>query len=156
MKAAATKTVRRPARKRVKREAGTAALKLAKGARTHHTPAFSGLSLGRIVLEVEQVPVASARTGMPGLIRDSAKSGRAFLIQNARNPAAASALLISPDVLRERLEQSRSVRTLSELLDALPFKRQGSPRLRAELPDDGLSKLRVVAGALPGRRRAQR
>ena len=150
------KTIRRPAQKRVRREPGTAALKLAKGARTRDTPTFPGISLGQIVLEVEQVPVASARTGMPGLIRASAKSGRAFLIQNARNPAAASALLISPDVLRARLERSRTVRTLRELLDALPFKRQGSPRLRAELPDDGLSKLKVIAGTVPGRRRAQR
>jgi len=150
------KTIRRPAQKRVKREPGTAALKLAKGARTHDAPTSPGISLGRIVLEVEQVPVATARTGMPGLIRASAKSGRAFLIQNARNPAAASALLISPDVLRARLARSRTVRTLGELLDALPFKRQGSPRLRAELRDDGLPKLEVVAGASPGRRRAQR
>lgn len=149
------KTIRRPAKKRVKRE-GTAALKLAKDTRTPDKLTFPGLDLGRIVLEVEQVPVASARTGMPGLIRASAKSGRAFLIHNAKNPAAASALLINPDILRARLERSRSVRTLGALLDALPFKRQGSPRLRAGLPEDGLSKLEVVASTLPGRRRAQR
>lgn len=149
------KTVRRSAQKRVKREPSAATLKLAKGARTE-TLIFPGLSLGRIVLEVEQVPVASARTGMPGLIRASAESGRAFLIQNAKNPAAASALLISPDVLRARLARSRSLRTLSELLDSLPFKRQDSPRLRAELPDDRLSELRVSAGASRGRRHAQR
>jgi hypothetical protein len=148
------KAVKRPAQKRVKRQATV--LKLARGARTQDKLTLPGLSLGRIVLDVEQVPVASARTGMPGLIRASAKSGRAFLIHNAKNPAAASALLISPDVLRERLEQSRAVRTLGELLDSLPFKRQGSPRLRAELPDDRLPELRVPAGALRGRRRAQR
>jgi hypothetical protein len=150
------KTVRRPAQKRVKREPGTATLKLAKSVRTRDTVTLPGLSLGRIVLEVEQVPVATARTGMPGLIRASAQSGRAFLIQNAKNPAAASALLISPDVLRERLEGSRSVRTLSELLDSLPFKRQGSPRLRAVLPDDRLSQLRISDRASRGRRHAQR
>ena len=150
------KTVRHPAQKRVKRASGTPALKLAKSARTRDTLTLPGLSLGRLVLEVEQVPVASARTGMPGLIRASAESGRAFLIQNARNPAAASALLISPDVLRERLERSRFVRTLGQLLDSLPFKRHGSPRLRAELPDGALSELKIPAGALRARRRAQR
>lgn len=150
------KTVRHSIQKRVKRKSGTATLKLAKTVRTHDTVILPGLSLGRIVLEVEQVPVASARTGMPGLIRASAESGRAFLIKNAKNPAAASALLISPAVLRERLERSRSVRTLTELLDSLPFKRQGSPRLRAELPDDQLSELTVIAGALRSRQHAQR
>ena len=150
------KTVRHSAQKRVKRESGNATLKLAKSVRTHAAVSLPGLSLGRIVLDVEQVPVASARTGMPGLIRASAESGRAFLIQNAKNPGAASALLINPDVLRKRLEWSRSVRTLSELLDSLPFKRQGSPRLRAELPDDRSPELMVPAGALRGRQHAQR
>jgi hypothetical protein len=148
------KTVRRPAQKRVKRASGAPAL--AKSVRTPDTVILLGLSLGPLALQVEQVPVASARTGMPGLIRASAESGRAFLIQNAKNPAAASALLISPDVLRARLEQSRVVRTLSELIGSLPFKRQGSPRLRARLPDDGVSELKVPAGALRSRRHAQR
>jgi hypothetical protein len=150
------KTIRHPARKRVKRQPGAPALQLAKDVRTRDTATSPGISLGRIVLEVEQVPVASARTGMPGLIRASARSGRAFLIHNARNPAAASALLINPDVLRERLERPRSVRTLSELLDALPFKRQGSPRLCAELPGGGLSELGVPAAASRDRRHARR
>lgn len=98
--------------------------------------AEESIALGTTWLEVEPVAVGSARTVMPRLIRDSA-SGRAFLIRNAKSPSAATALLINPEVLQERLIRSKPRRTLGQVLDALPFKRLGAPRLRVvDLPDD--------------------
>lgn len=132
--------------KHPKRDPVSGVPKLAKPAGNLDTITLYGLDFGPIVLNVEQVAVASARTGMPGLIRASAKSGRAFLIQNAKNPSAASALLINPGVLQQRLAQVRPARTLGQLLDSLPFKRRGAPRLTVELPDDVAPDLKV-----PGR-----
>jgi hypothetical protein len=98
--------------------------------------AEESIALGPVWLNVEPVAVGSARNVMPRLIRDSA-SGRAFLIRNAKSPAAASALLINPEVLQERLIKWRPRRTLGQVLDSLPFKRLGAPRVKTiELPDD--------------------
>lgn len=131
----------------VKRDPTTGVFVLPKSAGKHDTITFDCLNFRPLVLDVEQVAVALARTGMPGLIRASAKSGRAFLIQNAKNPSAASALLINPDVLKKRLAQLRPTRTLGQLLDSLPFQRRGSPRLTVELPDDDAPELRVQGRA---------
>ena len=149
------KTARRPALKQVRRESTRESKS---PARSQHTLTFRGLAMERLDLEVEQVSVASARTGMPGLIRESAQSGRAFLVKNAKNPAAASALLINPDVLRRRLERAQIARTLSDLLDSLPFGRLRKPRLRVEISDDRASELRVrttKAGAEKARDRSR-
>jgi hypothetical protein len=109
--------------------------------RTHVT--WHQLKLGSAVLDVEPIAVALARTGMPGLIRASAESGRAFLIRNEKNASAATALLINPAVLERRLMSARARRTLGELIDALPFKRRSAPRLKVRLPDDIAPTLRV-------------
>jgi hypothetical protein len=96
-------------------------------------------------LDVEPVAVGSARNVMPRLIRDSA-SGRAFLIRNAKSPTAASALLINPEVLQERLIKWKPRRTLGQVLDSLPFKRLGAPRVKTiDLPDDEAPTL-VIRG----------
>lgn len=108
------------------------------------------LKLGGVEIDVDFVPVGSARTEMPGLIRASAESGRAFLIRNARNPSAATALLVNPAVLARKLAAARPPRTLGDVIDALPFKRRGAPRLTVELPDDEAPDLRV-----PRRRRVR-
>lgn len=104
---------------------------------------FTGPGIDVIVLDVESVAIASARTEMPGLIRASAESGRAFLIQNARDPSAASALLISPEILQDRLAGGKTTRTLRTLIDSLPFGRHGAPRLTVNLPNDVAPVLRV-------------
>ena len=105
--------------------------------------AEESIALGPMWLDVETVAVGSARTVMPRLIRDSA-SGRAFLIRNAKSPAAASALLINPEVLQERLTKGKPRRTLGQVLDALPFKRLGAPRLSTiDLPDDEAPALAI-------------
>jgi len=142
-------------RRDAKREEPADALESTTTKDGHTTVILHGRAFGPVGLEVEQVPVAWARTGMPALMRASAKSGRAFLIQNAKNPSAASALLINPDVLRARLERLRSTRTLGQLLESLPFKRHGSPRLTVELPDDGVAGLRIPSALKVVGRRAK-
>jgi hypothetical protein len=103
------------------------------------------IALGPLWLDVEAVAVGSARNVMPQLIRDSA-TGRAFLIRNAKSPTAASALLINPEVLQERLIKWKPRRTLGQVLDSLPFKRLGAPRLKTiDLPDDEAPAL-VIRG----------
>lgn len=103
------------------------------------------IALGPLWLDVEAVAVGSARNVMPQLIRDSA-TGRAFLIRNAKSPTAASALLINPEVLQERLIKWKPRRTLGQVLDSLPFKRLGAPRLKTiDLPDDEAPSL-VIRG----------
>jgi hypothetical protein len=51
---------------------------------------------------VDEIGFGYARTEIPSLIRASAKTGCAFHLRNAKNPEAASALLVSPGAL-ERL-----------------------------------------------------
>ncbi len=111
--------------------------------RARDTLTFTGPGIDVVVLDVESVAIASARTEMPGLIRASAESGRAFLIQNARDPSAASALLISPEILQDRLAGGKPARTLRTLIDSLPFGRHGAPRLTVDLPDDAAPALQI-------------
>lgn len=103
---------------------------------------------GEMTLDVEPVAVASARNDMPALMRRSAETGRGFLIRNARNPAAATALLIDPEVLKRRIAEARPPRTLGQLVDGLPFRRLGANPLLdlPALPDDVLPDLEI-----PGR-----
>ena len=120
----------------------------------HKAPVHVGyqIKVGSVFVDVEQVAVGSARTEMPGLIRASAESGRAFLIHNARNASAATALLINPAVLEQRLSVTKPRRTLGDVIDALPFKRRGTPRLVASLPDDHPPTLRVPGRSPPAQR----
>ncbi|MDM0037236.1 hypothetical protein QTI33_34270 [Variovorax sp. J22P271] len=88
-------------------------------------------------MNVELLTVGSARICWARLIRESTKHGRAFLIQEATSAGAPCALLINPDVLNERLKQmTRPTRTGAQILESLPFKRRGSPRLTVEIEDD--------------------
>jgi hypothetical protein len=118
------------------------------------------LDIGGAALQVEQVAVGFARTRMPGLIRASAESGRVFLIENARSPSAASALLVNPEVLGRTIAAARLRRTLGDIVDALPFKRRGAPRLTIEMPDAEATVLRVpgqsASAAGPAERRGDR
>jgi hypothetical protein len=105
------------------------------------------ITLGLVSVDVERVSIASARTEMPGLIRASAETGRAFLIHNAKNASAAGALLINPAVLEQRLQAVVAPRTLGQLIDTLPFKRRGSRRVVVSRPDD-VAPTRRVPGQL--------
>ena len=101
------------------------------------------LRIGALTIEIQEVSVGHARAEMSNLIRDSAASGRAFLIRNARNTTAPSVLLVSPDVLSELLSKLDPRRTLGEIVESLPFQVTGVPRLRAGLPNNTRRKLRA-------------
>lgn len=109
---------------------------------------------GEVELEVDTVAVGAARNDMPGLMRRSAETGRAFLIKNAKTQGGPSALLVDEAVLRERVAQARPARTLGQIIDALPFRRLGkSPVLVADaLPFDGLPELQLpeIDSTAPG------
>lgn len=100
------------------------------------TKAVRVIHVGGLAVEVVQVPVASARNDMPTLMRASAEQGQAYLIHNAKNASAATALLINPDVLGNLMTVKAAPRTLGELINTLPFKRRGAPRLEVNMVDD--------------------
>lgn len=103
---------------------------------------FQHLVLGPVTFDARRVSVASARSDMPRLVR-ATSDGDVFLIYNAKNDDAPTAILVSPDVLRQQITSPRLRRNLRDLVDALPFKRRGAPRLRADLPDDEAPPLRL-------------
>lgn len=98
---------------------------------------------GTLEFDAESVAVAIARTNMPGMIRASADAGRIFIIENNRSATAPPTLLINPDVLQQHLAAARPRRTLGQLLEALPFKRRGAPRLTVAFADDEAPELQV-------------
>jgi len=105
-------------------------------------------AVGSVFLSAELLAVGSARICLARLIRESTRHGRAFLIQEATSAGAQSALLINPDVLNERLkDMTRPTRTGAQLLEKLPFKRRGSPRLSVETEDDVSPALTVKTRA---------
>ncbi len=96
-----------------------------------------------MTVEVDEIGVGCARTEIPSLIRASARTGRAFRIRNAKNPEAASALLVSPSALERLVFAPVRPRKLSEILDLLPFKHTGAQRVRASMADNLVRVLRV-------------
>lgn len=110
------------------------------------------IRLGAMTVEVDEVGVGYARTEIPSLIRESAKTGRAFHIRNAKNPDAASAVLLSVAALEKLVVAPVRQRTLGEVLDALPFKHAGAPRVRVAVPDNRVRALRapVVSDSVRG------
>lgn len=102
--------------------------------------------VGPVAIEVKFVQAGAARRHLPGLIRKSAQAGIGYLIHNARNPKAATALLIDPRVLQKRIEQARPSRTLAQVLERLPFRRPGGNSLLnvGPLPDDELPNLGIL------------
>ena len=101
------------------------------------------IRLGDMTVEVDEIGVGYARTEIPSLIRASARTGRAFHIRNAKNPEAASALLVSPGALERLVFTPVRRRKLSEVLDLLPFKHTGAERVHAVVPDNQVRVLRV-------------
>lgn len=124
-------------------ETGRFDVRVGAPSRARDTLTLTGPGIDVVVIDVESVAIASARTEMPGLIRASAESGRAFLIQNARDPSAASALLINPEILQDRLAGGKATRTLRALIDSLPFGQHGAARLTVDLPNDVASVLQI-------------
>ena len=94
------------------------------------------LELGGVSFKVSKVAVADTRRRMPSMIRAAGRGGVAYLIVNARSPAAETALLINPALLDRTILAGKSSRTLKEVIDSMPFKRIGSPLIDAAIPDD--------------------
>jgi len=94
-------------------------------------------------IEVAEIGVGSARAAIPNMMRTSAQTGRAYFIRNNKNPAAASALLVSPQALEKLLDAPVHRRTLGEVLDALPFRGVEAPRIRKDHTDNTMRTLRV-------------
>jgi hypothetical protein len=69
------------------------------------------IALGGAMLEVYEFGVGHARMEIPRLIRDSARTGRAFHIRNAKNPQAEGALLLSPQTLQRWVFRTVQQRT---------------------------------------------
>lgn len=105
--------------------------------------AHTTIQLGGLTIEVDQVGVRYARTEISRLIRTSAKIGRVFHIRNAKNPAAPTALLMSPEALEKLVFAPVRRRKLGEVLELLPFKQAGAPRLRVAVQDNAMRALRV-------------
>lgn len=101
------------------------------------------IQLGGLTIEVDEVGVRYARAEIPSLIRASAKTGRVFHIRNAKNPAAPTAPLVSPEALEKLVFAPVRRRTLGEVLKLLPFKHTGAPRLRVAESDNAMRALRV-------------
>ncbi len=108
------------------------------------------IRLGGMTVEVGEIGVGYARTEMPSLIRASARTGHAFHIRNAKNPEAASALLVSPGALEQLVFAPVRRRKLSEVVDLLPFKHTGAERLSAAIADNQARALRVPLSDVEG------
>lgn len=101
------------------------------------------IQLGGMTVEVDEIGVGYARTEIASLIRESANTGRAFHIRNAKNPEAASALLVSPGALERLVFSPVRRRKLSDVLDLLPFKHTGAERVLAGVRDNKVRVLRT-------------
>ena len=89
---------------------------------------------GEVTFEVETVSVSAARKDMAGLLRKSLETGRAFLIRNAKTQGGRASILIDEKVFREKMAQSRPVRTLGQIVDGLPFRRLGQNPVLVTMP----------------------
>lgn len=98
-----------------------------------------------IELVAKVVATSYAKKNLAGMILAAAKDGCIYLIEDAKVSGAASALLVCPTVLQARLSQVRTTRTLGQVLETLPFRRPGTPRITVELPDDVAPELTIRA-----------
>lgn len=106
------------------------------------------VQLGTVMMDVVPKAIAVAREELSVLIRETADSRTAYIIHNAKNPSAAPALLINPDVLTQRLAAAKAKRTLGQVIDALPFKSRIANGLDVRLPDDVAPELQLPRKAV--------
>jgi hypothetical protein len=112
-------------------------------------PGYVRIKLGSITVQAKALGIAAGRIALPKMIQGSMRLEDAFLVRNVKNPTAPEVLVINPAALDQELRRVRPGRTLGEIIDVLPFGRQGVPSLRVRaLPDAGLDKrLRLPVAA---------
>lgn len=107
------------------------------------------IKLGSVTVQAKPLGIAAGRVALPKMIQGSVGLEDAFLVRNVKNPMAPEVLVINPAALDKELRRVRPGRTLGDIVDVLPFNRQGVPSLRVHaLPDAGIEKrlrLPVVA-----------
>jgi hypothetical protein len=115
------------------------------------------IKLGSVTVHAKALGIAAGRIALPKMIQASLGLEDAVLVRNVKNPTAPEVLVINPAALDQELRRVRPARTLGEIIDVLPFGRQGVPSLRVrDLPDAGLDKrLRLPVGATRGDRTHQ-
>jgi hypothetical protein len=114
-------------------------------------PGYVRIKLGSVTVQARALGIAAGRIALPKMIQGSMGLEDAFLVRNIKNPTAPEVLVINPAALDQELRRVRPGRTLGDIVDVLPFNRQGVPSLRVRaLPDTGIKKrlrLPVVAAA---------
>jgi hypothetical protein len=112
-------------------------------------PRYVRIKLGNVTVQAKALGIAAGRIALPKMIQGSMALEDAFLVRNVKNPKAPEVLVINPAALDQELRRVRPGRTLGDIVDVLPFNRQGVPSLRVRaLPDAGIEKrlrLPVVA-----------
>ena len=110
------------------------------------------IKLGNVTVQAKALGIGAGRIALPKMIQKSRGLEDAFLVRNIKNPTAPEVLVINPAALDQELRRVRLGRTLGEIVDVLPFNRQGVPSLRVRaLPDAGLDKrLRLPVAAKRG------
>jgi hypothetical protein len=112
-------------------------------------PGYVRIKLGNVTVQAKALGIAAGRIALPKMIQGSMALEDAFLVRNVKNPTAPEVLVINPAALDQELRRVRPGRTLGDIVDVLPFNRQGVPSLRVRaLPDAGIEKrlrLPVVA-----------
>lgn len=93
------------------------------------------LEVGGLTFGVTRIGIADAREGIPKLMNQVAQ-GEVFVIQNAKNPAAPAALLLSAAELATAMLTPKPRRTLFELIESLPLRIPGEAIPQADMPDD--------------------
>jgi hypothetical protein len=104
-------------------------------------PGYVRIKLGSVTVQAKALGIVAGRIALPKMIQKSMGLEDAFLVRNIKNPTAPQVLVINPAALDQELCRVRPGRTLGEIIDVLPFNRQGVPSLRARaLPNAGLDK----------------
>ena len=106
------------------------------------------IKLGNVTVQAKALGIGAGRIALPKMIQKSRGLEDAFLVRNIKNPMAPEVLVVNPAALDQELRRARPGRTLGEIIDALPFSRQGVPTLKLRaLPNAGLDKRLRLPGA---------
>jgi hypothetical protein len=92
------------------------------------------IKLGSVTVQAKALGIGAGRIALPKMIQKSMRLEDAFLVRNIKNPMAPQVLVINPAALDQELRRVRPGRTLGEIIDVLPFNRQGVPSALGSVP----------------------